>query len=319
MINFSYMISVPLRETIEAIDRQRVQILTTPLSQTLEIKFRFEAQINRAYWSLALSHIPLAKQDVEDFLTNEIPVITTYPSRKRKLDDAHLALFHYKQGLDYISREWYVNPAPVSLATAMTLSHFARTRTFRIPEEELMHLFEYLKTSSDHPVIQAAFVQMQIMCMEPFEEGNGRLSRLLTLLYLYKFGYDFRGLLVLEDYWRRDVAAFRLVKDKVLDSKSLTIWLEYFAQAVSGQLEKALQKIKAHEFAPAQRGIWDLSDRQKAILQLLENPKLTLTNRRVQKMYKVSQVTASRDLTKLATLGLIRSHGKGRSVTYSRV
>lgn len=319
MINFSYMISVPLRETIEKIERQRVQILTTPLPSQLEMQLRFEANINRCYWSLALSRIPIVKQEVEKFLTEEVPVITTYPSRKRKLDDAHLSLFLYKQGLDYIQRDWYVNANPVSFATAMTITQFAQSKKLKIPETELIQVFDYLKNSTDHPLIQAAFAQIQIICLEPFETGNGRLSRLLSQLFLYKYGYDFRGLLVLEDYWRRDTAAFRLIREKVLDSKSLTLWFEYYTQAVSIQLDKSLQKIKAHEFAMPIKGIWDLNDRQKAILQSLENPKITLTNRKVQSLFKISQVTASRDLTKLATLGLIAAHGKGRSVAYSRI
>lgn len=318
MINFSYMISVPLRETLEKIERQRIQILTAPLSSQLELQFKFEANINRIYWSLALSRIPLTKQDVENFLTEEIPIIASYPSRKRKLDDARLALLQYKQGTDYIQRDWYVNPQAVSISTAMTLSEFSQGKKLKIPEVELIQVLEYLKTSTDHPLIQAAFAQIQIICMEPFEKGNGRFSRLLSQLFLYKYGYDFRGLLVLEDYWRRDMAAFRLIREKVLESKSLTLWLEYYTQAVSIQLDKSIQKIKAHEFAIPNKGIWDLNDRQKAILQTLDNPKFTLTNRKVQKMFKISQVTASRDLTKLATLGLILSHGKGRSVTYSR-
>lgn len=319
MINFSYMLSVPLRETITTIERQRAQILTTPLSQRMELKLRFDAQINKAYWSLALSQVSLSKQDVEQFISNEIPTIMTYPTRTRQLSYEKQALLRYKQGLDYIEREWYVKSSPVSLATAMTVSQFAEGKKLQIQEKELMQLFEYMKSSSDHPIIQAAFVQMQIMCMEPFKEGNGRFSRLMNLLFLYKYGYDFRGLLVLEDYWRRNVAALELVKNKVKESKSLTIWLEYYAQAVTSQLERTIQKIQAHEAIPLSKGIWDLSDRQKAILQLLGNPTLTLTNRKVQKIYKVSQVTASRDLSKLTTLGLLVAHGKGRSVSYSRV
>lgn len=275
--------------------------------------------MNRTYWSLALAQVPLSKQDVEQFLTDEVPTIMSAPSRTRSLTPEKQAVYRYKQGLDYIGRNWYVNTSPVTLATAMTVSQFAEARKLQIQERELIQLFEYLKSSTDHPIIQAAFVQMQIMCMEPFKEGNGRFSRLLGLLFLYKYGYDFRGLLVLEDYWRRNVAALELVKNKVMETKSLTIWLEYYAQAITTQLEKTLQKIKAHEAIPVNKGIWDLSDRQKAILQILENPSLSLTNRKVQKMYKVSQVTASRDLSKLATLGLIVAHGKGRSVSYSRV
>lgn len=313
------MISVPLRESLQKIEALRVAILTTPITPSLELKLKFEATLNRCYWSLALSRVSLSKQDVEAFLTHEIPTITTFPSRKRKLTPEKLSLFRYKQGFDYINREWFVNKQPVTLSTLMTMTQFAEAKKLKIPEENLIQLVEYMKTSSDSPIIQAAIIQMQIEGMDPFEVGNGRLSRLLSYLFLYKFGYDFRGLLVMEDYWRRDLAALHLIREKVMETKSLTIWLEYFAEALATQLDKALQKIKVHEFQPPSKGLWELNDRQKSILELFENPSLTLTNRKVQHMYRISQVTASRDLSKLATLGLIAAHGKGRSVTYSRI
>jgi len=36
-------------------------------------------------------------------------------------------------------------------------------------------------------------------------------------------------------------------------------------------------------------------------------------------MFKVSQITASRDLSKLGALGLLFIHGKGRSVYYTKI
>ncbi len=46
---------------------------------------------------------------------------------------------------------------------------------------------------------------------------------------------------------------------------------------------------------------------------------MTITNKKVQKLFKVSQITASRDLAKLASVGLLFTHGKGRSVYYTKV
>lgn len=66
-------------------------------------------------------------------------------------------------------------------------------------------------------------------------------------------------------------------------------------------------------------GFFELNDRQKSILNMLDQPTASITNRLTQKAYKVSQITASRDLAKLTTLGFLFSHGKGRSVYYTRV
>jgi len=61
-----------------------------------------------------------------------------------------------------------------------------------------------------------------------------------------------------------------------------------------------------------------LNDRQNKILERLENPNLKITNKDVQKMFGVSQITASRDLSKMANLGILLPHGKGRSVFYTK-
>ena len=50
---------------------------------------------------------------------------------------------------------------------------------------------------------------------------------------------------------------------------------------------------------------WDLNERQKVILGILDQPGVSITNKTVQKRFKISQITASRDLSKLAILGLL--------------
>ena len=54
----------------------------------------------------------------------------------------------------------------------------------------LEELVEYVNTTDDHPLIIAAIVHYQLVTIHPFEDGNGRVSRLLSLFLLYKSGYD---------------------------------------------------------------------------------------------------------------------------------
>ncbi|OGK57462.1 hypothetical protein A3H83_03340 [Candidatus Roizmanbacteria bacterium RIFCSPLOWO2_02_FULL_39_8] len=61
-----------------------------------------------------------------------------------------------------------------------------------------------------------------------------------------------------------------------------------------------------------------LNSRQREIIQMLEDPKSRITNKQVQKKFSVSQITASRDLAKLTIVGVLFSHGKGRSTWYSK-
>lgn len=318
MIHFSYTLSPVLKEHLTTIERLRAQILLTPLSPRVELRLRFESMIGRIYWSMSLAGNQLTKDDIETLLTKTFPKVSLN-GRIKKLADEEKMVLRYKKALDSISHDWLVTPQPLRHKDLLELAEIVSTKQIKNEKVDLSVLLDYLHKSTDHPVVQAAIVQMQIITMSPFADGNGRMARLLALLFLYKHGYDFRGLLVLEEYWRRDIASLEVLRDNVLKSNSLNIWIEYFAQGMATQLEKTLQKIRSLAFQVERDGYTQLSDRQRAIISVLDFPQATITNKKVQSQFKVSQITASRDLSKLAILGLVVPHGKGRSVYYTRV
>ena len=41
-----------------------------------------------------------------------------------------------------------------------------------------------------HPLIELAAFNLDFLCIHPFRDGNGRVSRLLLLLQLYNLGYE---------------------------------------------------------------------------------------------------------------------------------
>ncbi len=49
-----------------------------------------------------------------------------------------------------------------------------------------------------HPLLAAATLVFDFLCVHPFRDGNGRISRLLTLLVLYQHGYDVGRFISLE-------------------------------------------------------------------------------------------------------------------------
>src|SRR5690606_8916203 len=57
-------------------------------------------------------------------------------------------------------------------------------------EKAMAELVEwYNKDNSTHPLIRAAIFVYEFLSIHPFEDGNGRLSRLLATLLLLKSGY----------------------------------------------------------------------------------------------------------------------------------
>lgn len=90
-----------------------------------------------------------------------------------------------------------------------------------------------------HPVLVAGLAQFQLVQIHPFVDGNGRTSRLLSTLCLYRSGYDFKRLFTLSEYYDRDRSQFyqalQSVRERELD---LTPWLEFFVDGLATQLNE---------------------------------------------------------------------------------
>ncbi len=72
---------------------------------------------------------------------------------------------------------------------------------FRKPEamETLHRNFNLLwKTAEIEPLLLIPAYVLDFLCVHPFLDGNGRIARLLTLLLLYKAGYELGRCISLE-------------------------------------------------------------------------------------------------------------------------
>ena len=94
-----------------------------------------------------------------------------------------------------------------------------------------------------HPILVAGVAQFQLVHIHPFLDGNGRTARLLSMLCLYRKGYDFKRLFTLSEYYDRDRSSYyraiQSVREQELD---LTEWLEYFTIGLSSQLAEVQEK-----------------------------------------------------------------------------
>src|SRR3989344_1064585 len=305
MINFSYNLSPILKNNLGSIELLRQKILLTPLSPKTELHLSFEATASRIYWALIFSkQKSINKSKVTKLIINR--------QEKEKLKKEDQEVLKYKRALDYIGQNWLVAKKLVTPKDVINLHKIASFGRFNSSEKNLKQLLDYLQKASDHPVVQAAVTYIQIINMAPFTHGNTKAASLLALLFLYKAGYDFRGFLVLEQCWHPDLIIYR---------DNLTPLLEDFSKILANKLEKtaSLEPGTYEPMVGVPENFWELSERQKEILTYLEQPNSSITNKKVQKFFGVSQITASRDLAKLANLGLLFIHGKGRSVFYTKV
>ena len=69
----------------------------------------------------------------------------------------------------------------------------------------------YAEASADsaiHPLLLIPCVILDFLCIHPFRDGNGRMSRLLSLLLLYQAGYDIGRYISFEEAINRDKDAY---------------------------------------------------------------------------------------------------------------
>lgn len=90
-----------------------------------------------------------------------------------------------------------------------------------------------------HPVLASGVAQFQLVHIHPFLDGNGRASRLLSTLCLYRAGYDFKRLFTISKYYDRDRPAFhQAIQSAREQDMDLTGWLEYFTEGLATQLSE---------------------------------------------------------------------------------
>jgi len=317
MLSLSYNLSPKLKEKLQTINNLRQDILLIPLSSKDELIIQWNAILDRTYCSLSLAGNSLNKSQMTKLLTSQIFI----ESSKTKMDKNEKDVIGYKKALNYISQNWLVSKKYVTVKDILMLYDIFHNGDIHVPLSRIQELLDYLQAQEENPIIQSGIANLGIIRIHPFNDGNGRLARLLSLLFLYKQGFDVRKLIVPEKAWIKDRQAFKDAAQNFQETSSITLWLEYYADSIITQLQETLSNLRSgsHDSLGISTAYWELNDRQKLILSILEEPRTTITNRKVQEQFKISQITASRDLSKLTNLDLIFTHGKGRSVYYTKV
>lgn len=172
----------------------------------------------------------------------------------------------------------------------------------------LMHdLVAWLNTpSAIHPVLVGGIAQYQLVHIHPFLDGNGRTSRLLSTLYLFRAGYDFRRLFTLSEFYDRDRPAFyRAIRAVDLGGLDLTPWLEYFVSGLDTQLAEVKERGRQAILVDVAAQEHSLNARQAEVLRgLATEGQLTIRDLE-QRFPGVARRTLQRDLKLLVAQGLV--------------
>jgi DNA-binding transcriptional ArsR family regulator len=310
MLGFSYNVNENLLETLEKIEAVRLELLLIPIPPKAEIRLSWEAKLNKIYWLIFSEDSSVTKNKITGILKSY---------KKGILSKEEKEIVNLKKTIDYTLFQYTGLGKEVTVADVLEIYRMlGGSGRLHVLEDVISQFLKYLHVKKEHVILQSGIAQIQLLRIRPFTKNNHIISSLIASLFLYKEGYGFRGLFVPEEQWNDNSAEYKKIFESTKEG-NLTLWLEYFAEGMLSELHKLKKKISTLHFQTEIPAVYfELTDRQREILSLLDNPDVQLTNRMVQQNFKVSQITASRDLAKLSELNLIYSRGKGRSVYYNR-
>jgi Fic family protein len=197
---------------------------------------------------------------------------------------------------------------------------FAPVPAYMTPDAmlRLHERFEAMWRSGEvEPLLLIPSYVLDFLCIHPFDDGNGRMARLLTLLLLYRAGYDVGRYISLEGIVERTRDGYY---DTLLESSqgwhedrhSLVPWWEYF-----------LGVMLLGAYRDFEERVGELSATRGAKSQLVVTTIERLPRRfrvsDVERACPVSRPTINRVLADLRRSGRIVSLGRGRDAEWEKV
>lgn len=196
---------------------------------------------------------------------------------------------------------------------------FDTTKAYLTPKE-MNELIDWtkdvLKEEKYHPLLIVGNFIVEFLNIHPFEDGNGRLSRILTNLLLLKEGYLYMPYVSHEkliedskpDYYMALRTSQKTFKTK---NEEITTWLEFFLNILLTQSQMAINLITQDNIEIL------LSPKQLAVWQYLQEVNDASPNEIAEHAH-VARPTVNQVLNKLTGLKKIERIGEGSSIRYRK-
>jgi Fic family protein len=180
-------------------------------------------------------------------------------------------------------------------------------------------LVEWLNSEIDtdrlHPLIVVAIFVVVFLEIHPFQDGNGRLSRVLTTLLLLRTGYAFVPYSSLESVIEMNKEGYYLALRETQgtirsEQPDWQPWLVFFLRSLSEQVRRLEKKVEREKIVLAA-----MPELQLQIVEFAkEHGRVTIGE--VIKLTGASRNTLKQHFRALVERGAIEQHGSGRGVWY---
>lgn len=164
------------------------------------------------------------------------------------------------------------------------------------------------------PLLMIPVFILDFLCIHPFNDGNGRMSRLLTLLLLYRAGYDVGKYISIEKLIERTKSAYY---DELQESSAK--WHDEendYIPFVTYQLGVILAAYR--EFSDRVKVVTESTRKPNRVRDVIRGHLGKITKTEImQQCPDISQTTIQRTLNDLVKSGEILKIGGGRYTSYT--
>lgn len=183
-------------------------------------------------------------------------------------------------------------------------------------EELLLWFNKRLEEKDLHPVLITATFVYEFLSIHPYQDGNGRLSRLLTTLLLMRQGYEFTQYISFEhiieerkdDYYR---VLMDGQKNRYTDQEKIDKWLLFFLDCMVTLIRRL--EVKYEQYSKLTK---ELNERQLSILEFIKERKKVQMGEIANQFSSQSRSTLKQDVSYLVDEGFLLKTGELRGTRY---
>ncbi|SFV52654.1 Fic family protein [hydrothermal vent metagenome] len=203
--------------------------------------------------------------------------------------------------------------------------HFeAPCDNYNCVEHEMNNFLKWLKTDNiNNHYIKAAIAKFYFITIHPFDDGNGRFSRIIAERCLANAENTNIRLYSLSSEIEKNKKEYYNILEKCQKGNlDITEWIIWFLEQVKSAAQNAMHKLYKVRNSTL---FWDkyrhigMNERQrKLVIRLLETDdfKDGISRKKYTNLVKTTDITASRDLKDLTNKCVLLPTGAGRSVKY---
>ena len=250
--------------------------------------------------------------------------LKTLPICNRLLRETHAVLMEGVRGQEKSPGEFrrsqnWIGPSGSTLKNARYIPPNVEDM-----ENAMSDLEKYINESDKYdPLIQAALIHYQFETIHPFSDGNGRIGRLLILLYLMEKKLLSKPVIYVSYFLKMNQIEYYDRISEVRRKGNYEQWISFFLEAVSSAAEDALKSIGKLS-ALREKNIARLpksskrKDNVRALFDYLEQHPI-IEIKQTAAALDVSYNTVSSAVKKLMMLGILKettNAARNRVFTY---